>query len=636
MLDPLFALLGDATLFGNLLLGLVIGLIFGLMPGLNGRLGLVLMLPFVIGLDPLVGMVLLVAMHSVVHTSSAIPAILLGVPTSSSEAATVIDGYPMVRRGEAASAIGATFAASAMGGVLGALALLAFLPLARPLIAYLGSAEVAMLGIIGLTSIAALAGRSLARGFVVAALGVLCSTVGADDLTGSVRYTFGQLELWDGLGIGAVVTGLFVLPEILLLQEPASGRAQQPRFSIRDVLRGCLLAVRHGWLVVRTALIGVMVGFVPGIGASVAVWLAYGHATQTVKSAVPFGEGAVAGVIAAETANNSKEGGALAPTLLFGVPGTSSMGILLAAFAIMGIETGPQLVTARPGFVESVAFVVLLANILAMPVCLAVAPTMARVSLLRRSLVAPPILMAASLAAISVRPDPVTLVEIALFGLLGIAFVRHGWPRAPFVLGFVMGPLLEKALSRSITVYGWEALERPGVLLLGGVALLLLFLTRRRLQKQDRRLPSGLGPAWSLSLTLLTLFAGAAVIAFDFHWRSALLPLLAVTTATIALLTILLRRPAAGATTAPAAIDRRLLGAYAIFLAACWPLGPPLATGLFVLLGLRFYAGANWLGAIAMALLLTVGAGWLVGDSFGLMAPLDAIWRTLGIARGSA
>ena len=168
MLDPLLTLLGDPALLGNLLLGLVIGLVFGLMPGLNGRLGLVLMLPFVIGLDPWVGMVLLVAMHSVVHTSSAIPAILLGVPTSSSEAATVIDGYPMVRKGEAAAAIGATFAASAMGGVIGALALLAFLPLARPLIAYLGSAEVAMLGFIGLTSIAALAGRSLARGVVVA------------------------------------------------------------------------------------------------------------------------------------------------------------------------------------------------------------------------------------------------------------------------------------------------------------------------------------------------------------------------------------------------------------------------------------------------------------------------------------
>ena len=149
MLDPLLTLLGDPALLGNLLLGLVIGLVFGLMPGLNGRLGLVLMLPFVIGLDPWVGMVLLVAMHSVVHTSSAIPAILLGVPTSSSEAATVIDGYPMVRKGEAAAAIGATFAASAMGGVIGALALLAFLPLARPLIAYLGSAEVAMLGFIG-------------------------------------------------------------------------------------------------------------------------------------------------------------------------------------------------------------------------------------------------------------------------------------------------------------------------------------------------------------------------------------------------------------------------------------------------------------------------------------------------------
>lgn len=635
MLDPLLNLLIDGSYLGSLFLGLVIGLIFGLMPGLNGRLGLVLMLPFVIGMDPWVGMVLLVAMHSVVHTASAIPAILLGVPTSSSEAATVIDGYPMVRKGEAGAAIGATFAASALGGVIGALALLAFLPLARPLIAYLGSAEVAMLGLIGLTSIAALAGRSLARGFVVAALGVLCSTVGADDLTGSLRYTFDQLELWDGIGIGAVVTGLFVLPEILMRQVPLEGEAVRPRVGLRDVLRGCWQTLQHGWLVFRTSVIGVLVGFVPGIGAGVAVWLAYGHATQTTKSEVPYGEGAVAGVIAAETANNSKEGGALAPTLLFGVPGTSSMGILLAAFAIMGIEVGPQLVTARPGFVESVAWVVLLANVAAVPVCLAVAPAMARVSLLRRSLVSPPILIAASLAAISVRPDAVTLLEILFLGLLGIGLVRHGWPRAPFVLGFVMGPLLEKALSRTITVYGWEALERPGVLLLGAMTAILLFVARRRLQKQDRRLPSGLGPAWSLTLPLAAILSAAALFALDFHWRAAVLPMLTVAVGAAGLLSIALRSQRVAGATGPL-LEGRLVVGFLLFLLACWLVGPPLATGLFVLLALRYGAAAGWLASAVTALLLLTFAGWLIGDSFGLIQPLDPIWRTLGIARGSA
>jgi putative tricarboxylic transport membrane protein len=222
---------------------------------------------------------------------------------------------------------------------------------------------------------------------------------------------------------------------------PAGRRCGWPGNAYSDVVAGCRQTARNGWLVLRSSVLGIVVGFIPGLGASVAVWLAYGHASSTTRPDVPFGQGAIEGVIAPEAANNSKEGGAMLPTLLFAVPGTSSMGILLGAFALLGIEVGPGMVAHDPWIIQMAGWVILVANLLAFPICLAIAPFLTRLAALHRAMVVPFALMASTMAALAISPSAETLVQIVVFGALGTALAHLDWPRAPFVLGFVIGPI---------------------------------------------------------------------------------------------------------------------------------------------------------------------------------------------------
>ncbi|MEM7442354.1 MAG: tripartite tricarboxylate transporter permease [Pseudomonadota bacterium] len=632
LFEPLGRLVGSFGTVAAIGVGVIAGLIAGLLPGVSGRLGLLIAFPLVIGLDPFVGAVFLIAMHSVVHTSGSIPAILFGVPTSGSEAATVVDGYPMMRKGLGGQAVGATIASSAFGGLIGAVALIAFVPVGVLILPYVSSAEVAALGLVGLLSISALAGRGLARGLVVAALGVLASTVGLDGLTGTDRFTFGRLELWDGINIAAVIAGLFVIPEMLLSLD-GSGKANPSSNSsvnLTRVLKGCVEALRYRWLTVRAALIGIIVGFIPGIGAGVAVWLAYGHASQSAKSGTPFGEGAVAGVIAAESANNSKEGGALAPTLLFAVPGTSSMGILLGAFAVLGIQAGPRLMATDPGFVSAIGWVVLLANLLAVPICLFLSPSMTRFAAVNRDSVVPVALVASVTASLVISSSIETIVQIALFGVLGLALQRADWPRAPFVLGFVIGPVLESALSRTVQIFGFSAFERPGVLVVL-VATVGFGLVARRWRGAARagRVKTA-PPARALFTACAVFFAVVAIPSAGFPFQASLLPLLACGVGLASIVVPMVKeRQAVQRGWKPPVLNPALGAWFLLYLAAIPVVGGPMASGLFAALVMRWAVGLSWRTSIVVALLLAGFTFGIAGDRMGLISPFQWDWSAL-------
>ncbi|WP_340644188.1 tripartite tricarboxylate transporter permease [Phenylobacterium sp.] len=510
VLEALVGLFGSPIALAGLMAGTLAGLLAGLTPGVNGRAGLMLVTPIAIGFGPSGGAVFLIAFHSVVHTSGAIPAILLGTPTSSSEAATAIDGHALTRRGEAARAIGATLSASAFGGIVGALFLFLAAPLALALVSHIGAPEVAALSALGLMSIAALSGGWLAGGLMAVALGVLIACVGLDPFSGTPRLTFGQLGLWDGVNAAALVTGLFVVPE-LCVREAAVAPSTAPVAKLGGVIRGCLEVVEHRWLLLRSSIIGVVVGFVPGLGASAAVWIAYGHARQTHTSPVPYGEGAIAGVIAPEAANNSKEGGSLAPTLFLGIPGSSGMGILLAAFATLGIEVGPRMLAKAPEFVFLLGWSNIASNLLAVPICLALAPAMARFASLRRDQVVPVALAAALAATALTQPGMSALIQLVAFSALGLLLKGANVARAPLLLGFVLTPGLELSLVRSSMVYGWNALSRPGVLIILGLAAIIILAaawTRRRPGRPtERETGARLTPA------AIVLTAGASALA---------------------------------------------------------------------------------------------------------------------------
>jgi TctA family transporter len=465
--------------------GSLAGVAIGLMPGVSTRAALLIITPFLLGVPPEIAAVLMVSMHAAAQVSGTVPAALFGAPTSAAEAATVINGYPLTLRGEGSRVVGIILGSSVFGGVLGALMLLALAPMMAKAILLIGTPEVAALACLGLVGIAAVSSSGLLAGIALGALGMLCSTVGLDPVNGVVRLTFGAERLIDGLGIPAVIAGIIAIPE--LLRQEAPGARTSTRHSLSRTLHGLLEPFRQLWLSLRSALLGVVVGITPGIGTSVAVWMSYGMAARETPRELPFGAGAVEGIVAPEVAAGAKEGGAFIPTLFFGIPGSSGMAILLAAFATVGVQVGPAMLRNEPQFPATVALTIGGANLLGLVICLVFAPLLLLLARLPRRGVAVVSLTAALVATYSTAPFAATAWQMLGFGIFGLLLLRGGIARAPFLLGFIIGPAFESALQRSTILYGWEALLRPGVLLLVATMVVIVVGTRLRGLRRPRK-----------------------------------------------------------------------------------------------------------------------------------------------------
>ncbi|WP_395689946.1 tripartite tricarboxylate transporter permease [Aestuariivirga sp.] len=472
-------------LMGLLLLGCVVGLFFGIMPGLGGKLGIVFLIPFVFGMEPISGVVFLLAMHSVVHTSGAIPSILLGIPGTGPDAATIVDGFPMTQRGEAGRALGATLMASAVGGVIGAVFLSVLLPLASSIVLAFSPAEFFFLALLGTTFMATLSGDNLTKGLLVGLLGFALSFVGPDPLGAEPRFTFGLPYLWDGIDLVALTVAVFAIPEMIAMaagKQDAIGVAPTvSRYGFREVWQGGVDVFRHWWLALRTSIIGALIGLVPGLGGDVASWVCYGHAVQSSKHPERFGKGEVEGVIAPETANNSKEGGALLPTIYFGIPGSSGMAILMGAFVILGIHPGPDMLTHGESLVWVMIWTLALTNILAAAILFAGTPYLATLATLNPRLMLPFVSVFSMIGIYLNAGNWRNFLVMALFSVLGYSFRKWHWPRPPLMIGLVMGPLVETSFHKAVALWGFSFIFRPLSLVMLGLALLsFLFYLRRR------------------------------------------------------------------------------------------------------------------------------------------------------------
>ena len=270
--------------FGYLLVGITLGFFVGLLPGIGGLSTLALMLPFSYTIKtPIEAFCFLLGMLAVTGTTGDITSILFGIPGEGSSAALILDGYPMSKNGEAGRALGAAIMSSLVGSILGALALLFSIPIMRPLILLFGSPELFIIAIMGVTFIGTLAGSSLLKGLLAGGVGLMLAAIGVDPQTGSLRYTFGSLYLWDRLDIIPVVVGLFAIPEIVDLAVRGTSIAGGKPAKLTGVMEGVKDTFRHWWLVFRCSMIGVYFGILPVLGAGVAQWVAYGHAVQGLK-----------------------------------------------------------------------------------------------------------------------------------------------------------------------------------------------------------------------------------------------------------------------------------------------------------------------------------------------------------------
>jgi len=478
-----------------MLLGSAIGFWVGILPGIGGATTLALMLPFIYKMSPQEAIPFLLGMHSVVQTTGDITSVLFGIPGEATTVATIIDGHAMAKKGEAGRALGAALMSSLVGALIGAAFLALTIPVVRPLVLTFGSPEMFMVIIVGLTCISSLSGRGrrgLLLGMMTGGFGFLASMVGQDPHGGILRFTFGQLYLWNGLPLIPVVLGLFAIPEIVDLA--VRGTAIAGNLASENLGEGVREGIkdtfRHFWLTVRCSLIGVGIGVLPGLGGGVAQWVSYAHAVQSAKTLEErsgFGKGDVRGVLGPGAANNSKEGAGLIPTVAFGIPASAGMAILLGGFYLMGIIPGPEMLTKYLPLTFSMVWTIVLANIIVVAVSLLFINRLARLTIIRGNLMMPFILLLTFIGGYTANNHLGDLIVVLISGGVGYLMVRFGWPRPPFILGFILGNLAESYLYTSVLRYGVTWLYRPWVIILFFIALgvaLYPFYQGKKLRKR--------------------------------------------------------------------------------------------------------------------------------------------------------
>jgi TctA family transporter len=545
-----------------LALGCIMGLVLGIIPGIGGLTGTAMLLPFTFNMDPYAAFALLLGLGATTATGDPIPAVLFGVPGGAASAATVLDGFPMAKKGEAGRALSAAYMSSLMGGIFGALLLAVSIPILRPVMLFIGSPELLAFAVLGISMVAVLSGNAPLRGITAGCLGVMIAMIGTDPQTGTLRWTFDSLYLWDGLPLTPLLLGIFALPELcdLLIARVAIAANSGTANIYKGQWQGVKDCFTHWWLILRCSWIGGGIGSIPGISASVVDWLAYGHALKTEKGAsATFGKGDVRGVIASESSNNAKEGGALVPTVAFGVPGSATMAILLGAFLIHGLVPGPDMLTKNLSITYSMVWSVALANILGAGLCYAFSPQFARLATLRYTLILPAVLGIIYIGAFEASRQWGDLFTLLFFGLVGWIMKQLKWPRPPLILGVVLGDIIERYLFISIERYGLSWMLRPVVVLLFALAILGLirpFLQDIRSQGGVMRMLTSFQrptfhPSQLFTMFMIALIGGAVIAALRWDFSAKIVPLVvgtaALSAAALSLLNEMCRKPTAAA-----------------------------------------------------------------------------------------
>jgi len=527
----------DATTFGLMLLGILIGFAVGILPGLGGPTTLALMLPFIVKMKAVEAFAFLLGMAAVTNTTGDITSILLGVPGEPTTVATIVDGHPMAKKGEAGRALGAALMSSLIGAIFGAFGLAAIIPVVRPLVLSFGSPEFFMLSLLGITFVASLSGGNLLKGMISGGIGLFLATVGLCQMSGVQRYTFGQTFLWDGVGLVPITIGFFAIPEIIDLAIQGTSIAGDKVGKLGGVMEGVKDTFRHWWLVIRCSAIGTFVAIIPGLGAGTVQWLSYAHAVQSSPDKERFGKGAVEGVLGPGAANNSTLGGSLITTISFGVPASVAMAILMGAFLIQGLVPGPDMLIPEPkghlSLTFSFVWINVFSNIITVGVCFLFLNQLVKVTRIRGSLLIPFIILLVYLGAFAEKNIFQDLILVLVFGALGWVMQRLKWSRPPLILGLVLGPLAENRLFLSTDNYGLAWLWRPGVLVLIGLTLVGAFypILRARLRrtgkaKEEDAGEKGLRFSWDtvFILFIALVFTAALWKSLSFNFRTGFFP----------------------------------------------------------------------------------------------------------------
>jgi len=438
--------------------GVLIGIFLGVIPGLGAFIGISLVLPIIWFMEPGAAILMLIGIHASVMTAGVVPAILMRIPGAPTNVATLADGYPMAERGEGARALGAALISSGLGGVVSVLIALLMIPLIVPVVLALGSPELALLVLVGLSFLAVLGtSEDRIKNLIAGMVGILLALVGIQHSTGVYRYTFGSPYLFDGIGILLVILGVFAMAEIMDLSLKGKATisvAESTKVRMRDLFEGVKDVFRNWWLWLRCSVIGYIIGIIPGIGGTVSIFVAYGYGNKVSKHPEEWGKGSVEGVIAPEAANNSSVGGSVLTTLAFGVPGDSVMALILGAFLIFGIVPGRQMLTENLGFASMIILGVALANIITVVICLPAISKLAKITTVPYKYLFCILLVLVTAATFTESRDMPDIFAIIPLGIIGLCMKRFGYSLACFILGFILGGIFESYLWLSLKIYG--------------------------------------------------------------------------------------------------------------------------------------------------------------------------------------
>lgn len=485
-------LLLDPTMIALIVAGTVFGIVIGALPGLTSTMGVALLVPVTFGMTPAQGLALLGAIYCSSTYAGAISAILINIPGTPANCCTILDGFPMTKKGQAGLAIALATAASAIGGFASTIALLFLAPPLAELALRFGAQEYFLLALFGVSVIASLSDRNILKGFTSGSLGLFLAIVGMHPLTGDIRFSMGIPELYNGLPLVVALIGLYSIPEVITTLTENRSEAGKTIFKVTGVFRQMMEVFRYKLLMLRATIIGIIVGIIPGAGCSIASFIAYDDAKRASKSSETFGQGNPEGVVASETANNAVVGGSLIPALTLGIPGNAVSAVMLGGLMIHGLKPGPALFTQHGSVTYSFILSLFVSNIVFVPVGLFIARYCVRFIKTPPSILGPMVIGLAVIGSYAINMSLTDAWIMLAIGLVGHAMKVFDVPREPMVLGLVLGSMAEGELARSMALVQGSVpgllvslVTRPLSLVIIGLTLFSLYQgVRSQLKKK--------------------------------------------------------------------------------------------------------------------------------------------------------
>lgn len=453
-------------------IGMLIGLIVGGVPGFNDTNFLAMVLPFTAYLGPMNAVVFMMSCFCASQAAGSIPAILLNIPGTPSNAPTCIEGFKMTREGRGGFALGMSVGASTVGGIISAVLALIITPVVGVYALQFGPAELFMMAVFGMTAVGSLTGKSVSKGLFSSVLGLFIACVGTEFQDGYTRASFGFFELYEGFPLIPVLLGVFGFSELfsLVKEKTIVAEGAQKIDGFTPILDGVKAAFSHKVNMVRSALIGILIGLIPGTGAAIATWVSYGQAKQWSKEPEKFGTGHDEGLIAADACNNGVPGGALIPTVTLGIPGSGTTLVIMAALMINGITPGPSFFGEHAVSAYAILFSLVIANILLLPIGIMVSRVASNVTAVPNKFLVPVIALFCLIGGFAWRQLPFDMYLVVIFGVVGALLTRFGYSVPAFLLALLLGPLAERNFYWALEIDGMNSFMRP-------IALVILIAT---------------------------------------------------------------------------------------------------------------------------------------------------------------